>query len=58
MLKAEMEMEDVTVGELLEKSAQCSALQAAYIELQKAESAGKTQKEMLEILEKLIQAKQ
>jgi len=51
----EMELDDVTVGEILKQTARSDALREAYIELNKAEQAGKTQKEMLEELEKLIQ---
>ena len=43
------------IGELFEKAVKRDALREAYIELNKAEQAGKTQKEMLEELEKMIQ---
>ena len=58
MSAEEMELNDVTVGEILKKTARSDALREAYIELEEAEKAGKTQKEMLQELKKMIQNNQ
>ena len=52
----ELEMDEMTVGELLKQTARTEALLAAYVELKEAEQAGKTAAEILEMFKKIIEA--